>query len=385
MAIYILGVDADQRIRSIGGNTFGANFIGPYIRKRAYLIKKSPTYLSNRRVNFRSVITKWAGLSAVNKTLWINKAAVEPLVNSLGVIYFVTGYQSFVSRNVIRANQGLGIMSTPIPTVPVPGRTLTFVQVGLTLDSLIATFDVGVVGAPWSWRIYATPFVSVGTEFVFPDHFLLLTTLLPGTFLPYNLTADFIAKIGDFPLKPFTASTVWTTFVHLQLFNPFTSQCLDANTVKSLVLAPGFLGVTTILPTPIITSFAFAVLRTPTFDGTASAVTVYHTNNGGLCIVGIYDDVGGAPGNLLAVSAATAMGMGPGFKQIDFPAPLSFAGEVPLWIAVVGNGFVSFASGACGFTTNQATIAAFDLPDPFGASAPIADCRTAAALINFEF
>lgn len=102
MAILRFGLVVTGIRGSIGGTTYSANKSGAYAKAWAPAINPRTPFQSNERRVLSWVASEWRNLTGAQRTGWNTWAALLAQVqtNSLGVSYYLSGFQWFVKVNI---------------------------------------------------------------------------------------------------------------------------------------------------------------------------------------------------------------------------------------------------------------------------------------------
>ena len=121
MAIVKFGAPVTGFRGTIGGITFTANASGNLAKPWRMPTYKASTPVSNVRAGLSRYGPTWRTLTSGQRTAWNTWAAnpAQERFNSLGVSYFMTGFQAYCSINQCRLTVGLAITPTA-PTVAAP-------------------------------------------------------------------------------------------------------------------------------------------------------------------------------------------------------------------------------------------------------------------------
>jgi hypothetical protein len=123
MAICKFGSTVVGLRGTVGGMTFSAGKAGPYVRTW----NKGSNPRSERQTAARSNLSDqaklWASLSPGDQLLWRTWAALpaQEKRNSLGMPYYLSGYQWFTALNTRLMNAQASQITLP-PTTPVPSQ-----------------------------------------------------------------------------------------------------------------------------------------------------------------------------------------------------------------------------------------------------------------------
>jgi len=102
MAIIRYGVAITGIRGSIGGTTYSANKSGPYAKAWGPAINPRTPLQSNERRVLSWVASEWRNITGVQRAGWDTWAALigQVQTNSLGVAYYLSGFQWYVKCNI---------------------------------------------------------------------------------------------------------------------------------------------------------------------------------------------------------------------------------------------------------------------------------------------
>ena len=221
--------------KSKSGACFTANFSGSIIRSRVKgLTSKSPI-ATKRRTNYLHLVRSWASILASEKIAWNNAAAALPFTNSIGVTYYLSGFQYFCQLNQYRLNQSFNInpqYSAP-PVFPSISITNVFWTVGPQF--LLVQFSETPVPADFEYRILSSYQVSQGLTLSFPRDYKIIKTLAAGSASPTTMTTQWNDVYGPgYELPVFNAPPPAVWFV-IEVFSIITSQSIASAPFKITV------------------------------------------------------------------------------------------------------------------------------------------------------
>jgi hypothetical protein len=99
-----------QASGSLAGLTFSRNRSGMYIRQRALPVNPSSGDQVTVRSVFGNLSSRWATITADQRTAWSTYAANTPVTNPLGDSIILTGQQMYIRCNAARQRAGLSII-----------------------------------------------------------------------------------------------------------------------------------------------------------------------------------------------------------------------------------------------------------------------------------
>lgn len=139
---------------SVGGQTFGRNKGGLYVRMRASPTNPNSARQQSVRAFLSTASGDWSALTDEQRQAWATWAILHPLTNPLGQSYTLTGHQAYVWHATKILDQGLVATGDP-PTGPVPDA-LTSVDVTITSATAISIVFLptpfGAAEAMYVWQ-----------------------------------------------------------------------------------------------------------------------------------------------------------------------------------------------------------------------------------------
>lgn len=139
---------------SVGGQTFGRNKGGLYVRMRASPTNPNSARQQSVRAFLSSSSGAWSGLSDEQREAWATWAILHPQTNPLGQSYTLTGHQAFVWHSCRVLDQGLVVSGDP-PTGPVPA-SLETADVTITSTTAVSVVftptPLGATEALYLWQ-----------------------------------------------------------------------------------------------------------------------------------------------------------------------------------------------------------------------------------------
>lgn len=92
---------------SMGGVTASHNRFGQYFRARATPVNPSTAFQIAVRANLANYASKWTTLTALQRDAWDTYGDNVPVVNKVGEVVFLTGFNHYVRTNTLRVQAGL--------------------------------------------------------------------------------------------------------------------------------------------------------------------------------------------------------------------------------------------------------------------------------------
>ena len=205
---------------SQGGSNFSQNRAGFYIKSRKKGLVFNTPVATIRRTNFRNVVQRWKLLGSPYHSAWLNKAADRLRTNTLGLQYYLTPFQYFVSLNTARVNQGFPIADLPPFSTYYPAVFMS--SLIMDIDPLDLSFDFfpHPVPADVEYRIWTSNIISDGYIPVWPKNYKWIATLLPGTTQPFVAGPSWQAVYGYGPSNMSGIRINWAIYIGLEAYWP---------------------------------------------------------------------------------------------------------------------------------------------------------------------
>lgn len=99
----------------IGGDTWRHDNSGQHVYGSPRYVNSNPSPTQQKRRNaFRQCVNFWYDqVTATQKTMWLNYAALHPTTNRKGETIVLTAYQMFMHINIYRAYNDVALIATP--------------------------------------------------------------------------------------------------------------------------------------------------------------------------------------------------------------------------------------------------------------------------------
>lgn len=198
MAIIKLGAVVVGIRGTVGGITFSANGAGPYAKQWVMpTLPNSPKQDAQKNI-LGSMPNAWRSLNVLQLIAWQNFAAApaQVLVNSLGELYSLNGYQWFVKINTWRNTVGQGILSNA-PTLAKPAApTITSYVVQETGPVAQITYPGGTFSASQYVVVFGSVWSST-TKLTPPNNRRFLRAQLNPGASPFTFPTEYVATFGN--------------------------------------------------------------------------------------------------------------------------------------------------------------------------------------------
>lgn len=178
----------------ISGNVYSKNKGGTYSRTRVVPTNPQTSYQTTRRSILTSLSQAWRGLTAAQRTSWINAVGNYKRINRVGDQINLSGNSLYVSLN--KNLQDVGIAANA--SAPAPASVDTVTVSTFVADTTAQTFILtlgGAVPANTSLKIFVTETLSAGVNS--PGTKLRMLTYASATDGPgITMTTEYLARFG---------------------------------------------------------------------------------------------------------------------------------------------------------------------------------------------
>lgn len=149
MALLKLGPNIAGISGSIGGTTYARNRYGAYARQRTKPVNPQTERQTAVRTIMSLCRSAWFNtLTAAQRTAWALYANNVPMMNRLGEVVNLSGYNQFCRSSAALLNNGESIIADAPTTFSLPEQDNTLAVAGTADDQkLQVTFDAS---APWA-------------------------------------------------------------------------------------------------------------------------------------------------------------------------------------------------------------------------------------------
>lgn len=151
---------------TLGGHVYSRNHYGPFARTKVNPANPSTIYQQGIRTIFLNVQQSWRTLTTSEQNAWSAASIDYPKTNSFGSVYYLSGYNLFISLNLPFWFQFGSVMTTP-PTKLVPTSSCDGT---LNMDFGTGTFKIDFTSPPNETDVviksFATRPLSAGITYV---------------------------------------------------------------------------------------------------------------------------------------------------------------------------------------------------------------------------
>jgi len=180
--------------RKIGGQVASKNRGGAYMRNKVTPVNPQTASQTEIRNRLASISQSWRALTAAQRAAWNGAVANFARTDIFGNLKNPSGFNLYQRLNNVVVSLGEDTMDTP----PNPTSVAQFSNLVLTYTSgtpaLSLAFDV-TAGADAGYKLYATPPLSAGIDFVKSEYRLIKFSGNNPT-SPLNILADYTAVFG---------------------------------------------------------------------------------------------------------------------------------------------------------------------------------------------
>ncbi len=197
MVKILLGNMITDMRGSQGGSTFSRNTFANYIRNKTSPVNPNTVAQQLVRNRLAAMSQSWGGLTAAQRTAWIDGAPVWSNNNIFNQAINYTGFSLYgrINRNRQEINE-LFINDFVLPTAVDSFTTFSFVAT-FGAGTIILTY-APAIAATHKVIIRATPPLSAGTEFV-RNQFRKIAVLDSTDLTGVDVAAFYVAVFGTLP------------------------------------------------------------------------------------------------------------------------------------------------------------------------------------------
>jgi len=222
MARVTYGSSITELAGSIGGVTYQKNASGNTAKLRSNPTVNPTSRQAEYQANMARFVSYWPTLSQANKDLWDVHAAANDHTTPWGAIKTLSGYQWYLSVNLIRVNVSSTIKENPVGySLPPPPQAFTIE----TSDTYIRVAWAPDYNPSVSLIVYASLPLRQSSLKLRRSLFKIDVLYNPAAMTNYDLTAKIIALYGV-TWADFYASAdcnIIIRIVHTDIFNGWVS------------------------------------------------------------------------------------------------------------------------------------------------------------------
>lgn len=196
MKIQWSGLGITEGRGKIGGNVAARNGSGAYLRKNTSPVQPNSPAQAAVKAIFAAIANAWRNLTAAQRGGWNGATDDFPQTNSLGQVFFLSGFQLYMKLNNSLQQFGLaGIDDAPMPgTIYTPTEVTTVFDIDAAMPVATVTIE-GAIPAGQELGIFVTPPLSAGVD-NFNNRLELLRTEAAGNGPAFDILAAYTAKYG---------------------------------------------------------------------------------------------------------------------------------------------------------------------------------------------
>lgn len=210
----------------VGGHVFSKNRAGAYMRTKVTPVNPQTSFQSEARNRLTEFSQQWRTLTEDQRAAWNAAVSNWQRTDIFGDLKSPTGLNLFVRLNTELDIVGGSALTTP----PLPGEVPAITELSLTTNAggLVSIgYGPSPVPADTSWKVFGTPPVSPGKNFVKSEYRLFATVGAAGT-TPLVADTQYAARFG----APVEGQKI---FIGLQPVNELTGQVGQMITVSAIV------------------------------------------------------------------------------------------------------------------------------------------------------
>lgn len=179
----------------LGGQVASRNRAGAYFRNKVSPVNPSTSFQATVRNRLTGLAQGWRDLTVAQRDAWNSVVQDFAKTDIFGDLKNPSGFNLYQRLN----NNLLAIGQSEIQDPPSPGDVESFTSISLSAES--GTQSLSLTFAPaistgFSVKVFATPAVSAGKNFV-KSEYRLIATLTDADTSPADILADYQARFGD--------------------------------------------------------------------------------------------------------------------------------------------------------------------------------------------
>ncbi len=194
---YVPSMFIGQLSGSEGSTTASHNRFASYFRNRTIPVNPRTPAQTLVRDALTSFSQNWKILSASAQSAWEQIAALVPLTNSQGQVFFLPGQSFYIRFNLQRRSVGLARLDVAPAAVEVPP---SFTSVTIVLDGTLGVLTVSPIvvdGTGTNFMvIYATPVLTAGRQFIKPSDYRVISGPPANSVIPFDRLASYELVFG---------------------------------------------------------------------------------------------------------------------------------------------------------------------------------------------
>lgn len=191
----LYGTTVGSASGSVAGSTYSRNRYGAYIRNRTKPVKATSEAAINQKAIFGSISRLWKDISEENRSAWIEWAAGNPIIDSLGSSQILAPNVAFMRCNTVLAAFGMSTIESP-PQYPGPQALIpTSITATSSPQALSMVLPESALDANTGLQIYIAAPLSPSINYV-EQMLKQVVRIDPEATSPVNLLAGYTSKFG---------------------------------------------------------------------------------------------------------------------------------------------------------------------------------------------
>ena len=180
----------------IGGHVASKNRAGAYLRTKVTPVNPQTTAQSTVRNRLAGISSGWRGLTTAQRVAWNSAVADFAKTDIFGDIRNPTGFNLYqrLNNNLLTCGEA-AILVPPAPLAVDAFLTLSLAVEDATVAEDVALTFTDAVAADHLVKVYATPPMSAGVNFV-KSEYRLIEILANSATSPADITASYLAVFG---------------------------------------------------------------------------------------------------------------------------------------------------------------------------------------------
>ena len=195
---YVPSMFIGQLSGSEGSTTASHNRFSSYFRNRTIPVNPRTPAQTLVRDALTSFSQNWKLLSASAQSAWEQIAALVPITNSQGQVFFLPGQSFYVRFNLQRRSVALARLDVAPAAVEVPPSYTSSSVVVDGTGVILTVSPVVVDGTGTNFTLmYATPVLSAGRQFIKPSDYRVFSAPPASDPVPLDRLAAYEAVFGS--------------------------------------------------------------------------------------------------------------------------------------------------------------------------------------------
>lgn len=185
-------------VGKLGGQCVQSNHYGRFARTIVKPANPFSTYSAAVRASFKAISQKWQTITPTQQAAWIAATRDYPRTDDFGNVYYMSGYDLYMSLNRNIVTVGFSMIANP-PTKVIPSDTGLFTLTCNPAGPSLITNYVNAQGQTNGWLLYYCTYkLSTGISYVSSRYRLVKIIQCTGQ-TSNEIGTDYVVKFSSFP------------------------------------------------------------------------------------------------------------------------------------------------------------------------------------------